>query len=140
MREMCQTFGITALGETVESWTLENEFLTAEVLTYGAALRRLVFGGVDVVLGYDTLSEYERNDGYVGATVGRVCNRIGGASFELNGKTYPLAKNDERTISTAACGDLTNISGRRSRWRTACGCTVCRLTGRRGIPERWRCR
>ena len=94
MREMCQTFGITALGETVESWTLENEFLTAEVLTYGATLRRLVFDGVDVVLGYDTLSEYERNDGYVGATVGRVCNRIGGASFGLNGKTYPLAKND----------------------------------------------
>lgn len=94
MREMCQTFGITALGETVESWTLKNEFLTAEVLTYGATLRRLVFGGVDVVLGYDTLSEYERNDGYVGATVGRVCNRIGGASFGLNGKTYPLAKND----------------------------------------------
>ena len=111
MREMCQTFGITALGETVESWTLENEFLTAEVLTYGATLRRLVFGGLDVVLGYDTLSEYERNDGYVGATVGRVCNRIGGASF-----------------------------GRRSRWRTVCGCAVCRLTGRRGIPERWRCR
>ena len=94
MREMCQTFGITALGETVESWTLENEFLTAEVLTYGATLRRLVFGGVDVVLGYDTLSEYERNDGFFGATVGRVCNRIGGASFGLNGKTYPLAKND----------------------------------------------
>ena len=94
MREMCQTFGITALGETVESWTLKNEFLTAEVLTYGATLRRLVFGGVDVVLGYDTLAEYERNDGYVGATVGRVCNRIGGASFGLNGKTYPLAKND----------------------------------------------
>ena len=45
MREMCQTFGITALGETVESWTLENEFLTAEVLTYGATLRRLGFGG-----------------------------------------------------------------------------------------------
>ena len=36
MREMYQTFGITALGETVESWTLKNELLTAEVLTYGA--------------------------------------------------------------------------------------------------------
>ena len=140
MREMCQTFGITALGETVESWTLENEFLTAEVLTYGATLRRLVFGGVDVVLGYDTLSEYERNDGYVGATVGRVCNRIGGASFGLNGKTYPLAKNDGGNHLHGARGDLTNTSGRRSRWRTAYGCTVCRLTGRRGIPERWRCR
>ena len=94
MREMYQTFGITALGETVESWTLKNELLTAEVLTYGATLRRLVFGGVDVVLGYDTLPEYEGGDGCFGATVGRVCNRIGGASFTLNGKTYPLAKND----------------------------------------------
>ena len=54
MREMCQTFGITALSKTVEVWMLKNEFLTAEVLTYGVALR-LVFGGVDVVLGYDTL-------------------------------------------------------------------------------------
>ena len=94
MREICQAFGTTALGETVEIWTLKNEFLTAEVLAYGAALRRLVFGGMDVVLGYDTLLEYERNDGCFGATVGRVCNRIGGASFTLNGKTYPLAKND----------------------------------------------
>lgn len=140
MREMCQTFGITALGETVESWTLENEFLTAEVLTYGATLRRLVFDGVDVVLGYDTLSEYERNDGYVGATVGRMCNRIGGASFGLNGKTYPLAKNDGGNHLHGARGALTSVSGRRSRWRTACGCTVCRLTGKRGIPERWQCR
>ncbi|MBD9224655.1 MAG: hypothetical protein EGQ56_03510 [Clostridiales bacterium] len=63
---------------------MENEFLTAEVLTYGASLRRLVFGGVDVVLGYDTLPEYERNDGCFGATVGRVCNRIGGASFRAD--------------------------------------------------------
>lgn len=27
-------------------------------------------------------------------TVGRVCNRIGGASFGLNGVTYSLAQND----------------------------------------------
>ena len=94
MEKNCREFGITALGEAVESWTLENEFLTAEVLTYGASLRRLVFGGVDVVLGYDTLLEYEDSDGCFGATVGRVCNRIGGASFALNGKTYPLVKND----------------------------------------------
>ena len=94
MEKTCRAFGVTTGGEPAESWTLKNEFLTAEVLTYGAALRRLVFGGVDVVLGYDTLSEYERNDGCFGATVGRVCNRIGGASFALKGKTYLLAKND----------------------------------------------
>ena len=73
MREMCQTFGITALSETVEVWMLKNEFLTAEVLTYGAALRRPIFGGVDVVLGYDTLPEYEDSDDCFGATVGCVC-------------------------------------------------------------------
>lgn len=84
MEKNCRAFGVTALGEAVESWTLENEFLTAEVLTYGASLRRLVFGGVDVVLGYDTLPEYERNDGCFGATVGRVCNRIGGESFRAD--------------------------------------------------------
>ena len=37
MREICQTFGITALGETVESWTLENEFLTCLLYTSDAA-------------------------------------------------------------------------------------------------------
>ena len=94
MEKTCRAFGVTMGGEAVEVWTLKNDFLTAEVLTYGAALRRLRFGGVDVVLGYDTLPEYEQNDGCFGATVGRVCNRIGGASFTLNGKTYLLAKND----------------------------------------------
>ena len=29
MREMCQTFGITALSETVEVWMLKNEYATA---------------------------------------------------------------------------------------------------------------
>lgn len=39
MEKNCRAFGVTARGEAVESWTLENEFLTAEVLTYGASLR-----------------------------------------------------------------------------------------------------
>ena len=90
----CRPFGVTADGGAAEAWTLRNEYLTAEVLTYGATLRRLVFRGVDVVLGYDTLAAYEGGDGFVGASVGRVCNRIGGASFSLNGRTFPLAKND----------------------------------------------
>ena len=67
-------------------------------MEYGATIRSLLVrhGGkwTDVVLGYDTLREYEENDGYLGACVGRVGNRIGGASFTLNGKTYSLARND----------------------------------------------
>ena len=87
-------FGVTAESETVWAYVLQNEFLTAEVLTWGASLRRLVFRDVDVVLGYDSLEDYIRSDGYMGATVGRVCNRIGGAAFVLDSGAYPLAKND----------------------------------------------
>lgn len=48
----------------------------------------------DVVLGYDTLSEYENRAGYFGACIGRVGNRIGNAEFALNGVRYELVKND----------------------------------------------
>ena len=47
-----------------------------------------------MVLGYETAAEYEKNGGYLGATIGRVCNRIGGASFSINGSHYDLVKND----------------------------------------------
>lgn len=87
-------FGVTPAGEPVWSYVLQNEYLLVEVLTYGALLRRLVFNGIDVVLGYESLADYIHNDGYMGATVGRVCNRIGGACFSLGNKTYHLIKND----------------------------------------------
>lgn len=48
----------------------------------------------DVVLGCDTLADYEKQDKYFGALVGRVANRIRGASFDLKGMHYPLAAND----------------------------------------------
>jgi aldose 1-epimerase len=48
----------------------------------------------DVVLGWDTLADYQKNDPHLGSTVGRVGNRIAGAQFELDGKTYKLAANN----------------------------------------------
>ena len=91
-------FGVTKYGEAVNIYCIKNDTLAVEIMEYGATIRSLLVqhGGVwtDVVLGYDTLREYEENDGYLGACVGRVGNRIGGAAFTLNGKTYTLAKND----------------------------------------------
>ena len=46
------------------------------------------------MLGYDEAAGYEEGDLFFGAIVGRSANRIGGASFELNGVTYQLEKND----------------------------------------------
>ncbi len=48
----------------------------------------------EVTLGYDTLEGYVNGEGYFGAAIGRVGNRIGGAAFDLNGKRYDLFKND----------------------------------------------
>ncbi len=71
----------------------------AEFLTLGAALRALRVpdrdgAPRDVVLGYDTAEAYFRHDGCLGGTIGRCANRIGGASFSLDGQTFLLSANE----------------------------------------------
>lgn len=92
-------FGTTRVGEPVELLTLDNGTISCEILTFGATLRTLTVPDregkpVDVVLGYDHLSDYETRDGYLGAVVGRYANRIAKGQFSLNGKTYSLAVNN----------------------------------------------
>ncbi|MDR1378742.1 MAG: galactose mutarotase [Synergistaceae bacterium] len=48
----------------------------------------------DILLGYDSSEGYERNSSFYGATVGRCANRIGGASFIIDGAVYCLDKNE----------------------------------------------
>jgi len=73
--------------------------MTATFTNYGAALVSLTAPDrngnfTDVILGYDTEEEYISGGSSHGATVGRFANRIGGAKFTLNGKTYDLYKNN----------------------------------------------
>jgi len=91
-------FGILK-GQPVFLHTIENEFLQVEVLDYGATIRAIrtrdrAGSWTDVCLGYETIEEYCRNNGYLGATVGRCANRIAGASFDLNGETCVLPPNE----------------------------------------------
>lgn len=94
-------FGLTHDGEAVEIYTLTNaNGMEARVMNYGATLVSLKVPDADghfddVVLGYDSLEPYLREDNpYFGSTVGRYANRIGGARFELDGQVYNLAAND----------------------------------------------
>lgn len=48
----------------------------------------------DVILGYQKMEEYATETEFFGATVGRNANRIGGASFTLNGQEYQLEDNN----------------------------------------------
>ena len=87
-------FGRNSYGEAVTAYTLIGEGGAAsEILDYGATVRSLLVpdgagGMVDVVLGYDSIGEYESNGGFLGASIGRVCNRIGGARFYIGGREY----------------------------------------------------
>lgn len=93
-------FGTTSDGTQTFLYTMRNKNgMEVSVTDYGASLvRAAVPAGdarlVDVVLGYDSASGYENGGGALGATVGRNANRIAGASFTLNGKTYTLDKNE----------------------------------------------
>ncbi len=82
-------------GVEIFSYLLENNNgLSAEILNYGGIIKKIVYKGVDMVLGRDTLEEYFNNDGYFGALIGRNSNRIENSEFELNGKVYKLYSND----------------------------------------------
>lgn len=97
---MKRAFGKTSQGWETSLYTLENAGgMKITVSDYGATLVNVFVpdreGTVrDVVLGYDDAAGYEAGDKFFGATVGRIANRIGGAEFELNGKTYRLEKNN----------------------------------------------
>ena len=73
--------------------------IAALVSTRGAALVALAIpdrNGVfaDVVLGYDTVADYAANTGfYFGATIGRVANRVDGATFELDDAQIHITRN-----------------------------------------------
>ena len=97
--------GKLADGTEVEAITLTNDAgVSATILTYGATLQKLLVPGrdgevADVVLGHDELAPYVDTPNYFGVTVGRFANRIAGARFTLDGKTYQLPANDgENTL------------------------------------------
>ena len=95
-----KSFGKLADGRSAGLYILRNSSGSeAHVTNYGATLVRLIVPGKDgmmrdVVLGHDEVSEYETGHGSIGATVGRFANRIGGARFAMNGRTYDLTANN----------------------------------------------
>lgn len=95
-----EKFGETSQGKQANLYVFENKSgMVMSVSDYGATLVNVMVPDktgklTDVVLGFDDVTGYERGDQSFGATVGRNANRIGGASFTLNGSTYELEKND----------------------------------------------
>lgn len=95
-----ESFGYYKAGEEASLYTITNKNgWVAKVTDFGAILVSLFVPDKnkvlsDVVLGYDCIEAYLDNPSYFGSTIGRNGNRIAGASFEINGVTYHLDKNE----------------------------------------------
>jgi aldose 1-epimerase len=92
-------FGRTPYGDEVHKIVIENEFLRCALISYGAAVVSLEAPDregrpVDVALGFDSLGDYMAQTMFMGATIGRVANRIGGSGFCLAGREYSLSANE----------------------------------------------
>ncbi|MBO6169163.1 MAG: galactose mutarotase [Bacteroidales bacterium] len=88
-------------GKEVSIYTLQGGGLTAQITNYGARVVSLWAPDRDgclrdVVIGRASIDDYINGEGerFLGACVGPVANRIGGASFSLDGVEYVLDKND----------------------------------------------
>jgi aldose 1-epimerase len=92
-------WGKTASGEDVHLFTLTNTAgLTARITNFGGILVSLSTpdkGGqfADIVLGFDSLDPYLKKHPFFGCITGRYANRIGGASFVLDGTTHRITAN-----------------------------------------------
>ena len=84
----------------VSLFTLTNERgFEVSITNYGGAVvslqapdRKGTYG--DVVLGFDKLADYVRNQLYFGGLIGRYANRIARGRFSLDGVEYQLSQND----------------------------------------------
>jgi aldose 1-epimerase len=94
-----KTFGVLSSGKKVYLYTLKAGDMSLSVTTLGAHWVSLFAPSRkgrkdDILLGYSTLDGYTRNKPYIGATIGRFGNRIGGGRFSLGGTEYSLYRND----------------------------------------------
>ncbi len=93
-------FGTMDDDRDVYSYLLKSDAgMSVRICEFGGAIMELFVPDrlgrmTDVVAGYDSLRDYVLAPGYLGALVGRVCNRISKGKFRLNGKEYQIYKNN----------------------------------------------
>lgn len=92
-------FGTSPDGHEVLLYSLTSADIEVRIANYGGAITSIIVpdrdgNRGDVVLGYETLTDYVRNPRYLGALIGRHANRIAEGKFRLNDVTYQLVQNN----------------------------------------------
>lgn len=72
--------------------------MSVEIINFGGRIKSIKFPvknvPTEMILGYESAQDYIADEFYLGATCGRVCNRISQAKFEVDEQSYPLSQND----------------------------------------------
>lgn len=95
-----KAFGMTSAGEQVTEYTLTNsKGHSISVLNLGGIISKLMMSDKDgtienVVLGYNTVKEYEELSPYFGCITGRTAGRLTAAQFTIGDNTYKLTANE----------------------------------------------
>src|ERR1700726_2833818 len=94
-----QAFGHAPDGTAVDLYSLADGKVEVRIMTYGGivvSLRTPDRNGKldDVVLGCDSVEKYVAQTAHFGGIIGRYANRIAHGSFQLDGHTYSIPKND----------------------------------------------
>ena len=94
-----QAFGHTPEGTAVDLYSLADGKVEVRIMTYGGiivSVRTPDRNGKldDVVLGCDSVEKYVAQTAHFGGIIGRYANRIAHGTFQLDGKTYSIPKND----------------------------------------------
>ena len=95
-------------------YRIASDSLEVGISKVGACIRYIRFktssGARELCLSFDSVKERIASGSYCGAVIGRVANRIAGAKYRLNGKTYRLTKNDGvNTLHGGAMGFDTRV-------------------------------
>mmetsp|Transcript_33539 Transcript_33539/g.132279 ORF Transcript_33539/g.132279 Transcript_33539/m.132279 type:complete len:259 (+) Transcript_33539:201-977(+) len=90
--------GMTSDGDRVEALELNNGTMGMSLMTYGARLRTLTKGDKELTLSLDNMAAYEVDPAYLGASIGRVTNRIKNAKFLLNDVTYTVTTKAQHAL------------------------------------------
>ena len=144
MQVIQTNMGTASTGRKVTGVTISNaRGMSFSAISYGATITKVSVpdkrgAAANVVLGYETLQEYERGTAYLGCMVGRFANRIGGARFVLGGKEYSLVKNEAANHLHGGTRGFDKMvwSATVVRRRSAAGCPLHlhQPRRRRGLP------
>ena len=93
-------YGTTLKGEKIDSYKLKNQNgMEVDIITFGGIITDLKVPNKEgvsenVVTGFTSLEQYQKENPFFGALIGRFGNRIAKGKFSLDGKNYQLAINN----------------------------------------------